>query len=439
MLRTATMTAMILALAACSDGNGNGGAGTDDAGSDAASGAAQSADASAISLPEGFTATVFADDLGRVRHMAVRDDGTVYATLYRMNEGGGLLALPDADGDGVSDEAVYFGDKPGTGIALRDGWLYADHGNTEIVRYALPDDALLPQGEPEVIVTGFPEQRSHATKPMAFDGQGNMYVTVGAPSNACQQSARTPGSPGEDPCSQLELAAGVWRYDADATGQTHSPEARYATGLRNALAMAWNEAAGALYVLPHGRDQLSGLFPEFYDDEQSAELPAEEFHKTSEGSNHGWPYTYWDHIEGARKLAPEYGGDGDKTAEPGKYADPLVAFPGHWAPNDLLFYTADAFPAQYRNGAFVAFHGSWNRAPLPQEGYRVSFIPMNAAGEVTGEPVTFADGFKGAEVLESPGDAKHRPTGLAVGPDGALYIADDAGGRIWKVTYTGGS
>jgi len=94
------------------------------------------------------------------------------------------------------------------------------------------------------------------------------------------------------------------------------------------------------------------------------------------------------------------------------------------------------FPARYRGGAFVAFHGSWNRAPLPQAGYLVAFVPF-AGARPSGPYEVFADGFAGAERIGSPGEARHRPMGLAVAPDGALLVADTVRGRIWRVTFSG--
>jgi glucose/arabinose dehydrogenase len=135
--------------------------------------------------------------------------------------------------------------------------------------------------------------------------------------------------------------------------------------------------------------------------------------------------------------APEYGGDGKKSTRCDSKKAPVATFPGHWAPMSLLFYKGSAFPAKYKDGAFIAFHGSWNRAPDPQEGYRVVFQPMTNGAE-SGAYETFADGF--AEVTGAklqPGTAKHRPVGLAAGPDGALYITDDTGGRVYRVTYGG--
>ena len=136
-------------------------------------------------------------------------------------------------------------------------------------------------------------------------------------------------------------------------------------------------------------------------------------------------------------VAPEYGGNAESAAQDGGYETPLLVFPAHWAPNDLLFYTGgDVFPEAARGGAFIAFHGSWNRAPLPQGGYNVVFVPFDRAAP-SGDWSVFADGFKGAEVLADPDDAEFRPMGLAQGPDGALYIADSEQGRIWRVTHEG--
>lgn len=321
-----------------------------------------------------------------------------------------------------------------TGLAVGGDHLYFSDSTT-VSRIAL-GDALMPGGEVETVVEGFPEQQSHADKALAFDGEGNLYVNVGAPSNACQEEPRTPGSPGQRPCPQLERQAAIWRFPAGATGLSQSDGERFVTGTRNVLAMDWNASAGALLFAMHGRDQLNSLWPDLFDDDDNAEMPAEELHRAEAGADYGWPYTFFDPRTGSRLVSPEYGGDGEQEAEAGRYRTPLQTFPAHWAPNDLLFYTADAFPQRYRGGAFIAWHGSWNRAPLPQEGYRVTFVAFSG-GEPAGEPEDFLTGFKGGEDFTDPSRATYRPMGLGVSPDGTLYVSETVGGRVWRVGYDG--
>jgi mono/diheme cytochrome c family protein len=185
----------------------------------------------------------------------------------------------------------------------------------------------------------------------------------------------------------------------------------------------------------HGRDQLGQNWPKLYTLQQNANLPAEELVELRQGRDFGWPECYYDGEQKKLVLAPEYGGDGGKAVGVcARKTAPIAAFPGHWAPNDMLIYEGKQFPSAYKDGAFIAFHGSWNRAPEPQGGYNVVFQPL-ADGKAAGPFVVFADGFAGA--IKTPAQAAHRPTGLAVGADGALYIADDKSGRIWRVTFEG--
>jgi mono/diheme cytochrome c family protein len=186
----------------------------------------------------------------------------------------------------------------------------------------------------------------------------------------------------------------------------------------------------------HGRDDLLRLWAQLYTPWQSAVLPAEEFLRITDGTDFGWPYCYYDQLQNKKVLAPEYGGDGKITGRCDQFEKPLVGFPGHWAPNDLLFYKGKQFPERYRNGAFIAFHGATNRAPYPQSGYFICFLPFQN-GAPTGQWEVFADGFAGVDPIVSVSDAVYRPMGLSTGPDGSLYIADTEKGRIWRVMYKG--
>ena len=392
-------------------------------------------DNAGLTLPDGFCATVFADDLGRVRHILVDPHGILFAATGRARRDSttpvGLVALRDSDGDGVSDEQQRLGDVGGHGIALYQNYIYFAP-NDRVLRYTLHWGTMETTGEPETIVSGLPARGSHAAKSIVVTEDGVLYVNIGSPSNVCQEQDRTSSSPGQDPCPQLETRAGIWKFDANQPGQTQADGERFATGIRNAVAMALSPEDGALWGLQHGRDQLGQT--ELYNEEQNAELPSEELLRMSAGDDFGWPYCFHDPGLGRRVLAPEYGGDGSEAGRCAETVDPIEVFPAHWAPNALLFYDGDMFPEPYRGGAFIAFHGSWNRAPQPQGGYNVVFLPMRD-GRPTGDWEVFADGFAGEDV--SPRGAAHRPTGLALGPDGALYISDDRGGRIYRIAYVG--
>jgi glucose/arabinose dehydrogenase len=386
-----------------------------------------------VTLPAGFCATVFADTLGAARHMTVAPNGDVFVAISnRQNVRGGVIALRDADRDGQAEVRRRFGDGGNTGIALANGSLYLDAAPA-IVRYPLAAGQLEPSGPPDTLVTGLPTG-GHGSRVFAIDGS-SLLVVVGSRTNACQVADRQLESPGVPDCPELQTRAGIWQFDANRLRQTQSDAQRFATGIRNAVAFTKHPTTGALYVVQHGRDNFVQNWPKLYDQKESAEQPSEEFLQVTRGSDYGWPFCYHDRAKDKELLAPEYGGDKNTQGRCASATPPIGAFPGHWGPNDLLFYTGSQFPAQYRGGAFIAFHGSWNRDPEPQGGYNVVFVRMEN-GKPAKDFEVFADGFAGE--TKQPRGAAYRPTGLAQGPDGSLYISDDVKGRIWKVMYVGG-
>tara|TARA_B100000212_G_scaffold335792_2_gene308255 strand:+ start:5789 stop:7465 length:1677 start_codon:yes stop_codon:yes gene_type:complete len=398
-----------------------------------------STDNGGLQLPEGFKALVVADNVGRARRLAVRENGDIYAALMDPIDLGYVVAMRDTSGDGVMDVIKYFGelDSQCKSLEIYKGYLYVG-STTQIVRFPLDPKQLLPIGPYETVVSGFPTPKNHRSKNITFDDSGNLYVSAGSPGNSCQEVDRTLHSPGKFPCDELERYAGVWMFDAETLGQTQLEDGfKFATGIRNNVAFQWDPLKKELYGVNNGRDNLLQNWPELYNEQESAELPSEEFHHIKEGSNFGWPYTYYDHEQNTRIISPEYGGDKLKRPEEGLYDDPVLTFPGHWAPVGLQFYNATQFPQKYHGGAFVSFHGSWNRAPLPQQGYNIAFVPFDGVLPEGGYEI-FADGFKGSDVLHVPNQATYRPTGLTVGPNGSLYVSEDKVGRIWKIMYMGG-
>ncbi|WP_339904090.1 c-type cytochrome [uncultured Cyclobacterium sp.] len=395
-------------------------------------------------LPEGFGALVVADSIGKARHLAVNDNGDIYVKLRYAKETGSNVALRDTTGDGKADIITYFGDYKdegslANGMRIHDGYLYYSAARV-VYRNKLVPGQLVPDTPMEVVLTDDHEHgiHWHITKPVAFDEEGYMYVPFGSPSNACQDMANKPGgipgSTGLDPCPELIEHGGVWRFKMDQLNMTQKDGELYATGIRSVVAMDYNREDKNLYLVMHGRDNLHLLYPETFSQWESAVLPSEEFIRVEEGGDYGWPYCYYDQINEKKVLAPEYGGDGEIIGRCADMDKPILGFPGHWAPNDLLFYTGDQFPDRYKNGAFIAFHGSTNRSPYQQSGHFVAFVPFEN-GQVGGDWEVFANGFAGKELIINTNDAEFRPMGLAQGPDGSLYVSDSRVGKIWRILY----
>ncbi len=393
-----------------------------------------------LTLPAGFCATVFADKLGTSRHLTVASNGDVYVNVQAGRAGGesqmglgkdgGLVLLRDTKGTGHADVIEKVADANGTEVAIANGYVYVTNKNN-VVRFPMkgerPDAS-----SPDTIVMNMPTG-GHSAYNFVVDGKA-LYLNIGSRTNSCQTQDRQNKAPGADPCVELETRAGVWQFDATKSHQTAADGQRFATGIRNSVSLVWNPNDKSLYVTQHGRDQLAqnwGFTPE-----QSAEWPSEELFHVTKGDDFGWPYCFYNPDEKHKVMAPEYGGDGKAVGRCADKKAPVFAFPGHWAPNAMLFYTGAQFPPRYKSGAFVAFHGSWNRAPLPQGGFRVVFLPMKGDKAAGAEFDNFAVGFAG-EGGTPTADGLHRPTGLAQGTDGSVYVSDDNGGRIYKISYKG--
>lgn len=402
------------------------------------------ADNGDLSLPGGFEAVVVVDSIGKARHLAVNDNGDIYVKLRTEHPDGENIAIRDTDGDGKADIVEHWGQYDsvsnyGTAMRIHENYLYLST-SSQVFRHKLVRGKLLPEEKGELIL--FDDYKNaehgyeHIAKPITFDESGHLYVPFGSPGDVCQVENRKPGSPGQYPCPQLEWHGGVWQFDANKPNQLQRDGKLYASGIRSIVAMEWNKEENTLYALQHGRDNFSRTWPDLYTPWQSALLPSEEFFRLEEGADGGWPYFYYDQLQEKKLINPEYADHASDLGSPLDYEQPLIGFPGHFAPNDLLFYRGDQFPERYRNGAFIAFHGSTIRAPYPQGGYFVAFVPFKQ-GRPSGPWEVFADGFAGVDTIVNTSDAHYRPMGLAEGPDGSLYINESEKGKIWRIMFKG--
>lgn len=371
-----------------------------------------------LTLAPGLCATLFASGIGAPRHVVVAPNGDLFAALYGAD--GGVIALRDTDGDGMADQSKRFGPGAGNGIALADGYLYFAT-DAKVVRWKLAPGELVPSAPMETIVTDLPTDGNHVSKSVAVAGD-QLIVNIGSASNTCQEQDRKLRSPGREPCVELATRAGLWRFSASRPGQKQADGVRYATGIRNAVGLAVQPGTNLVYATQHGRDQLAQNWG--FTAEKNAENPGEEFLQVREGDDFGWPFCYYDTDLRRKVLAPEYGGDGAQVGRCAAAKAPVEAYPGHWGPNAIAFARPGALGSAFGEGAFIAFHGSWNRAPLPQAGYRVVFQPLKA-GQAAGAYLTVAVAKDGPTAL--------RASGVAVAPDGALYISGDRNGKIWRV------
>ena len=369
-----------------------------------------------LKLPEGFCALVYADSVGRARHIASAPNGDVYVALDGPR--GGILALRDTTDDGRADVIVKSGSEGGSGIALDGEHLYFSTPST-VLRYRVDAARFGVLDAPDTIVQNMPTGGNNS-RSLALGDSGALFVAIGSATNMCG---------GADPCPELDSRAAIWKFDAHRLNQTLADGRRYASGIRNAVGLTYNPRFRSLFATQHGRDGLD-KFEQLYSPRDADLLPSEEFMRVPDGSDFGWPYCYHDWRGNRRVLAPEYGGNGRTQERCANAAQPLMGFPGHWAPAGLIFYNDSMFPKRYHGGAFIAFHGSWNRSR--HDGYKVAFVPFRGSMP-SGDYEIFADGFAGG--TKDPRAAQHRPVGMSVAPDGSLFITDDQRGRIYNVRF----
>lgn len=393
----------------------------------------------AFTLPEGFCAKLFAEDVGPARHIVVTATGDVYVARWREgSRAGGLLALRDTNADGRADIREEFAPEGGSGLALSRNALFLGAWG-KVYRWQL-GKGLKPDDPPDIVVDGIPELE-HGARSIAVGPDGALYVNIGVTSNACERDYPRRDFRGDEPCRELSFSGGIWRF-AGALKPTSEPDRpalanRFATGLRHTVALGLDTADGALYGAPHGIDHLSSWWPNGgYSARDAAAKPGETLFRVENAGDYGFPYCLFDPALNRMVKSPAYRETSQYPSRCAAVPPPIAVFAAHSAPLALVVYRGKLFPPRFRAGLFVALHGSLFRSPLDPTGYSVMFVPRRKDGTF-GVPEPFADALSARRFPLS--GSRPRPSGLAVELDGSLYVTDDNGGRIWKIAFTSAS
>ncbi|MGA1835166.1 YbhB/YbcL family Raf kinase inhibitor-like protein [Rhizobium wenxiniae] len=346
-----------------------------------------------IKVPTGFKVDVFARDLINPRMLAVSQKGIVYATRRSV---GDVIMLKDGNNDGKADGAVTVASRPNMhGIAFDGNKVFLITIN-DVYTADVDEDGTF--GSLTRIIDDLPDAGQHANRTINVGPDGMLYISVGSTCNECQE---------DNPEN-----ATIVRASKD--GKTR---AIFASGLRNTIGFDWEPTTGALYGIDHGIDWLGD------------EVQIEELNRIEQGKKYGWPYVYGMSGINPHINTPE-GITLDQWAK--QSTEPVLGYTAHSAPMQMAFYDGNAFPADYRGDAFIAMRGSWNRRP--PSGYEVVRVNFE-----NGKPVGFEKFLEGFLLQKENGKYGYlgRLTGIAVGKDGSLYVADDSNGVVYKVSYTG--
>jgi len=339
-----------------------------------------------LSLPAGFSISIYADKLPNARSMVLGDDGVVFVGTAKE---GKVYAVVDANHDGVAEQSYVIAENlyMPNGVAYKNGALYVAAVN-RILRFDAITQHLDNPPAPVVVTDKFPDDKHHGWKYLRFGSDNKLYTAVGAPCNICEPDK--------------EIYTSLVRLNPDGSDMEI-----LARGIRNTVGFDWQPETNALFFNENGRDHLG-------DDEPADELN----HWTAKGEHFGYPYCHAGDI-----LDPEFG----KNKKCADFVPPVWKYKAHIAPLGMRFYTGRLFPAEYKNQLLVAQHGSWNRTE-PQ-GYQVALVKFK-----DGKPVaeqSFISGW-----LTNKGEVLGRPVDILTLPNGSVLISDDTLGVIYKVTYT---
>jgi len=340
---------------------------------------------SQLTLPSGFSISIFADNLPNARTLALGENGIIYIGTRQK---GNVYAVQDTDNDGFSDKSYTLANNlyMPNGVAYKNGALYVAQPH-QIIRFNNIAQHLKNPPKPSVVYKGLPSDKHHGWKYLRFGADNKLYSAVGAPCNICEPTKA--------------IYSSLFRVNTDG-----SDFEILATGIRNTVGFDWHPETKQLYFTENGRDHLG------------ENIPADELNLwTKKGQHFGYPYCHAGEL-----LDPEFG----KNKNCADFTPPVWKFKAHNAPLGIRFYQGDLFPAEYKNQLFVAQHGSWNRS-IP-DGYRIALVEFKE-GKAVKEKV-FISGW-----LTEKGKVLGRPTDILELPNGNLLIADDTLGLIYQVTY----
>ncbi len=368
------------------------------------------------SAPDGFEVSLFAKGLDRPRTLRAAPNGDIF--VAETAAGNVRVLRPSGDGASAQKNVLYAsGLAAPFGIAFYPAgpnpqWLYVAETN-RVIRFAYANGDLKPASAPQVLVKRLaPSRGGHVTRDVAFSKDGaRMFISVGSQTNDAQDMPRK--SAQEIAAWEAERGLGAAWGDEENRAAVHvfTPEGKdgriFATGLRNCVGLAVHPRTGDVYCSTNERDGLGdNLVPDYVT-------------RLSEGAFYGWPWRYMGDREDPRWK-------GARPDLAGKVTAPDAPIQPHSAPLGMTFYTGTAFPADYREQAFVALHGSWNRAS--RTGYKLVRIIMRD-GRPTGEYEDFLTGF----VIDAA-RVWGRPVGVETARDGSLLVSEDANGAIWRIT-----
>ncbi|MCF0065293.1 PQQ-dependent sugar dehydrogenase [Dyadobacter chenwenxiniae] len=349
---------------------------------------ATEANVAQLKVPAGFTVNKFAEGVGKPRILVVNSNGNVYAS---DREAGVVVMLTDANGDGIAEDKKTVATlKQVHGLTIYNGKMYMVTVR-EVYEAAMNADGTL--GQPKMLINDLPDGGQHPNRTIAFGPDKKMYITVGSTCNSCVEP-------------NPELAT-ILRAEEDGSNRKI-----FASGLRNTIGFGWHPETSELWGMDHGIDWLG-------DDEQK-----EEVNQIKQNAHYGWPYIY-----GEGKYNPGTRPTGDTTYQQylKKTTLPSLTYQAHAAPMSMAFYTGSMFPGEYKNDAFVAMRGSWNRSsPV---GYRIVRMHFES-----GKPVRFED-FVTGFIVNNNRAHFGRLVGVAMHKDGSLLFSDDTNGVIYRVAY----